>query len=553
MKCYSYIRFSSPEQAKGSSYERQFENAKQYAKEKGWDLDERLSMFDPGLSGFHQANTTKGELGLFLKAVSDGKIETPSALLVENLDRLSRATIPEALRQFLDLMAAGITIVTLIDRQEYSKETIEQGMNSLIISISIMHRAHEESVTKQHRRSKSWELNRKKAREGIKFKAMCPSWLNYSEKKQQYIEYEERVKVVKRIFDLYIAGYGLNTICKTLNDEKIKTFSTRSSRWWVSYIRKILSSRSVFGEIQFMKTVQVKSGKRITEPDGDPIENYYPTIIEKEIFLKAQNLKDNRFTPFGRIGEANNLFTKISKCGYCGATMYYNIRSRNKIPYLSCSSSMVKKCKIPFKSFRYKDFEEAFLEQCNKIDIHSIITDKEDDISFKINNSREKILIIEDDIRASQKKIENYEAAINSFDSTNDDTNENTIKYFAQKIHNELQNQSRLSQELKRWKARIAILSGIIEETSKTITNTRNLIEEINKKPETERIAIRRQLQHQIKQLVEKIEFFPAGVLGSNNNKHSKKDRHAVAYFKGGGELHFMNAPNQDSLISITK
>jgi len=97
MKCYSYIRFSSPEQAKGTSYERQLNFAKNFAEKRGWTLDEKLCMFDEGLSGFHQDHTVKGHLGVFLRAVQGGKIEKPSALLVENLDRLSRAAIPDAL------------------------------------------------------------------------------------------------------------------------------------------------------------------------------------------------------------------------------------------------------------------------------------------------------------------------------------------------------------------------------------------------------------------------------------------------------------------------
>jgi len=552
MKCYSYIRFSSPEQAKGSSYERQYDIAKQYAVERGWILDENLSMFDAGLSGFHQEHTTRGSLGIFLTAVRDGKIETPSALLVENLDRLSRATIPQALKQFLDLIEAGITIVTLIDKQVYSPQSIEIGMQQLLVSISIMHRAHEESAVKQYRRSKAWSLCREKARNGKKFSATCPFWLKFSEKKQEYITIEHRTAIVRRIFDLYNEGVGLNRICKILNEEKVETFSSRkntTNRWWVSYIRKILSNRAVLGEVQFMKTAKVVSGKRIFEPDGEPIENYYPKIIEKDVFLKAQNIKDDRHTPFGRIGEANNLFTKISKCGYCGATMYFSKRSRNKIPYLSCSNSMVKSCKIPFISFRYQDFEDAFLEQCNKLDIHSIISDGENELEKKINSIKLKILNIEDTINTSKLKASKYEVALTSVESTN----EEIINFLTPKIADELINQKSLNLDLNRLKTRLAISESIISETSNSLLNTKTLISKINSQSADDRITTRIKLQLHIKSLVEKIEFFPAGSLENINNKYSKNERYAVAYFKGGGELVFKNNPGNDSLTSFFK
>lgn len=45
---YSYVRFSSPEQAKGDSVRRQVEAAERYAQSHGLRLDDRLT--DAGLS-----------------------------------------------------------------------------------------------------------------------------------------------------------------------------------------------------------------------------------------------------------------------------------------------------------------------------------------------------------------------------------------------------------------------------------------------------------------------------------------------------------------------
>ena len=39
-RAYSYVRFSTPDQAKGASYERQFEMAQAYARERGLQLAE---------------------------------------------------------------------------------------------------------------------------------------------------------------------------------------------------------------------------------------------------------------------------------------------------------------------------------------------------------------------------------------------------------------------------------------------------------------------------------------------------------------------------------
>ena len=57
-------------------------------------------MRDEGLSAFHQKHVTKGALGTFLAAVEAGKVPPGSVLIVEALDRLSRANPMDAQAQF---------------------------------------------------------------------------------------------------------------------------------------------------------------------------------------------------------------------------------------------------------------------------------------------------------------------------------------------------------------------------------------------------------------------------------------------------------------------
>ena len=66
-KLYSYVRFSSREQAKGDSLHRQTEMARRYAEEHGYVLDTSLDLHDKGISGFKGANRAKGRLGDFLR------------------------------------------------------------------------------------------------------------------------------------------------------------------------------------------------------------------------------------------------------------------------------------------------------------------------------------------------------------------------------------------------------------------------------------------------------------------------------------------------------
>ncbi|MDF5541053.1 recombinase family protein [Vibrio parahaemolyticus] len=108
-KVYSYMRFSRPEQAKGTSIERQSNFAEQYALEHGLELDKSLTMMDKGLSAFHGVHKTKGAFGQFLAAVTAGKVPSGSVLVVESLDRLSREDPLIAQAALTDLILSGIS------------------------------------------------------------------------------------------------------------------------------------------------------------------------------------------------------------------------------------------------------------------------------------------------------------------------------------------------------------------------------------------------------------------------------------------------------------
>jgi DNA invertase Pin-like site-specific DNA recombinase len=92
-KVYCYIRFSSPAQATGTSVARQTELAARYAADHGLTLDTALSMRDEGLSTFHGKHVKTGALGIFLRAIEDGKVPPGSVLVVKGLDRLSRTEL----------------------------------------------------------------------------------------------------------------------------------------------------------------------------------------------------------------------------------------------------------------------------------------------------------------------------------------------------------------------------------------------------------------------------------------------------------------------------
>src|SRR5665213_1063960 len=131
IKAYSYIRFSTPQQAAGASLQRQTDKAAKYAIDHGLTLDTELNMTDLGVSAFRGKNARTGALGGFFEAVNKGYVPKGSYLLIENIDRLSRDDILEAQTLFQQLILSGINLVTLTTGETYSRERLKHEPEAL--------------------------------------------------------------------------------------------------------------------------------------------------------------------------------------------------------------------------------------------------------------------------------------------------------------------------------------------------------------------------------------------------------------------------------------
>jgi Resolvase, N terminal domain len=134
-KAYSYLRFSTPEQAKGDSFRRQTSMAQQWCLKNGHALDESTSFKDLGVSAFRGNNLKVGRLGDFLEAVRAGAIPSNSTLLVEALDRVTRLEPLDALDVLRSITREGITVVTLNDGRFYTEESLRTNFVDLMVSL----------------------------------------------------------------------------------------------------------------------------------------------------------------------------------------------------------------------------------------------------------------------------------------------------------------------------------------------------------------------------------------------------------------------------------
>lgn len=416
-KAYSYIRFSSARQQKGDSLKRQTDLRDQYLQQHPeLELDTSIGLEDLGVSAYDKTNITKGALGGFLRQVEEGRIPRGSFLLVESLDRLSRIQPIDALPIFLNVINAGITIVTLFDNQVHSRESIGANPYALMMSIANMIRANEESATKSKRVRSAWDAKRKNI-SSKRLTDVCPYWLKPAPGDKGFEFIPEHVEVVKRIFQMSQDGIGNATIVKTFNDEGVPTFSAKTKGWQKSYIQKTLNNTAVYGEFQ-----------TFLQRDGEmtPVEvipDYYPAVLSREQWQIAASSRSSRRMR-GGVGKGKNLtnlFSGILHCGYCGGPMgigsYYNIRKdgvKKEIKHISCTNArrgLGCKC----IQWKYTDFENLVLRFCKEVDLAQVLR-VDLNAENEIDNALERLEGLKLEISAVNAR---NEALLNALEMTN--------------------------------------------------------------------------------------------------------------------------------------
>jgi DNA invertase Pin-like site-specific DNA recombinase len=371
IKAYSYIRFSTPQQALGDSLRRQTEKAAKYAAGHGLTLDTELNLSDLGVSAYRQSNAKKGALRVFLDEVEAGRIAVGSYLLIENMDRLSRDEIFEALGPFLTLINSGITVVTLTDERLYSRETLRhEGASAMHYIIAELTRAHAES------RRKSQLVGAAKARkkqqllehgiQGKPYTRQTPAWLNWSDDSKAYEVLPDRAAIVREIFERTDAGDGIDRIAKDLNQRGVDTWGgglgkRKANHWRGGYMRKILTSSAPIGSFTPHTTDHDElTGARRDTP-MEPILNMFPAVVGEELYWRVHR----RFATTAARGknarhDPKSIVAGITRCATCGNVV--TRVSKGTYVYLVCSRANMRAQGCKYLAVPYGDVEAALRE-----------------------------------------------------------------------------------------------------------------------------------------------------------------------------------------------
>lgn len=397
---FSYVRMSTEKQIKGDSLRRQLEWGQQYAAANDLLLDDGLR--DIGVSAWKGNNRKKGALGEFLRMVERGEIPQGSFLLVESLDRLSRTQVMDALDLFTGILRSGITIVTMgPPEQVYTWEGINGDFGQLIITLTVMARAHEESQRKSERIRAAFANKRALSQRGIRTNSSPPRWIKAAQVSKGVFTYalNDRAPLIAWIFERSAQGVGFDRIAKELNGRGEPTLKPSTGGWFFTSVSNIVENRAAIGEYQPHEMVD---GKRI--PRGDPILNYYPKVVTDDLFLRAQKIR-HRNRAGGRGGRYfTNLLDGMAQCAHCRSRMYIinNSPSDKQYTYLVCSANFRKitgangtpVCSKGTYRFRYEQAEQFILDNVNEFGVSDILQMRRADEDLRKRNEELASLLV---------------------------------------------------------------------------------------------------------------------------------------------------------------
>jgi len=367
-RAYSYVRFSTPEQSRGDSKTRQLKMGVEAARRLGLPLDADLKLHDTGVSAFRGLNRDIGALGEFIKHIDDGVVAPGSALIVENMDRLTRETVDEATDTLKAIVRKGVGVYDCSDGTLYTAASIKTFEFVKLAFRMVL--SNEESAKKQKRNREAWIRKRES---GKVMTGLVPAWIRKTGDKLELIP--ERAAIVRRIFESYVRGDGKQKIALDLIADGIPPFGKghhgKASTWHQSYIRNVLANPAAYGS--FTPHVEERAVDARTAKEG-PKErvaqaerpDYYPPVVDKDVWSQVQAMSEAKApvrAASTKPGAVVSIVAGLALCPACGSKMtrVYKGSKAQPVARLVCSAAKAGR-DCPYVSVRIDEVTRALVQ-----------------------------------------------------------------------------------------------------------------------------------------------------------------------------------------------
>ncbi len=407
---YSYLRYSTPEQAKGDSVNRQHKARDAYLEARPHlTLDTVLQMDDKGRSAYKRNDFATYALGKFVALVKSGKIAKGSYLLLENLDRLSREDEGTAVELLLSIVNAGIVVVQLApDLVEFRKPVDMLTVMRAVLSLSL---GHQESKKKSVRLVSTWGEKRVTANPTKIVTSRVPDWIKVTGRVRvgqlmvggvMSLD-ATKAATVRRIFSMSIQGMGCYAIAAQLNAENIPLigrtiYKGRPVHWSNNVVHQMLISRATIGEYQPCKGNSLARTKV-----GEPLAGYYPAVVTADVFHAAQAGIVSRRRTSGKKGHHVNIFQGLLRSGRGDVLVVRHVPGKRSsiIPAGALTGTGV-----PWISFPADAFESALLSQLAEVTTADIAPPTTE------NSPASRVLVLQGELSEAAKQIAHWEARL---------------------------------------------------------------------------------------------------------------------------------------------
>ena len=252
---------------------------------------------------------TKGERPEFQRLLEDCKQGKIDMVITKSVSRFARNTLI-ILENVRKLKEQGIDVY-------FEKENIHSMSEDGELMLTLL-----SSFAQEESRSVSenckWRIRNR-------FKQGCFThfYLNgYDFENNQIKIIPEEAETIKKIFDYYLSGFGVNAIARKLREDNIPTKD--GCMWQESTVKRILRNEKYAGNLLLQKSfvadhISKKRCKNRGELPMYYVENNHAPIIDADTFQKVQD-EISRRTKHNRVSsnQVTYPFSKKIKCGICG-------------------------------------------------------------------------------------------------------------------------------------------------------------------------------------------------------------------------------------------
>lgn len=278
LKAAAYCRVSTNHEEQESSLETQISYyGKLIAECKDWQL---VKIYVERASGTQMKK--RSEFMKMIRACKQGKI---NLILTKSVSCFGRNTL-ETLKTLYELLGSNVKVY-------FEKENLS-NYDKEMRTIMGIYAGFAQEESKSMSDNIKWGI-RERMREG-KVCLNCTRFLGYDKDKNgKLVVVESEALIVRKIFELYLNGFGVRKIKKYLEENEIKTV-TGKVVWSTSTIDRILSNEKYVGDVLMQKsfTEDFLTRKR-KKNEGELamyfIENDHEAIISRVIFDKVQKKK----------------------------------------------------------------------------------------------------------------------------------------------------------------------------------------------------------------------------------------------------------------------